>query len=71
MCKNTEEDRENMYNLKCWVLRKAYTGKSQFDKTIILQFNSQTGDVKSDNKKRMRCGRIPLDHMILLRFYKL
>ena len=30
MCKNIEEDRENTYNLKCWVLRKVYTGKSQF-----------------------------------------
>ena len=39
MCKNIEEDRKNTYNLKCWVLRKAYTGKSQFDKTIIFWFN--------------------------------
>ena len=38
MCKNIEEDRENTYNLKCWVLRRAYTGKSQFDKTIIMYF---------------------------------
>lgn len=33
MCKNIEEDRENTYNLKCWVLRKAYIGKSQFTDT--------------------------------------
>ena len=38
---NIEEDSENTYNLKCWVLRKAYTGKSQFDKTIIF-FRKQT-----------------------------
>lgn len=39
MCKNIEEDRENTYSQKCWVLPKAYTGKSQFDKTIIFQDN--------------------------------
>lgn len=44
MCKNSEKDRENTYNLKCWVLRKAYTGKSQFDKTIIF---TRKGDINA------------------------